>query len=111
MPLHTQNGVPVQGGFPYPLAPLGTLSSDVRLPATDASYGKLTGTFVIHTVRILRLSTLNCEPNSQSSGEIVYTPAFGLHICVLGGPRAILELLDKRSAITSSRHSTHINDL
>ena len=41
----------------------------------------------------------------------MYMPVFGEHIVVLNSPRAISELLEKRSAISSGRKVTAINDL
>ncbi|KAI1794937.1 hypothetical protein LXA43DRAFT_94640 [Ganoderma leucocontextum] len=36
-------------------------------------------------------------------GDVVYLTALGQPIVILGSPRAIFELLDKRSALTSDR--------
>ena len=47
----------------------------------------------------------------RAPGDVVYVPAFGQSIVVLCGPRAIIDLLEKRSAITSDRATTPLNDL
>ncbi|KAI0699911.1 CyP450 monooxygenase [Cerioporus squamosus] len=39
----------------------------------------------------------------EKYGDIVYVPVLGQSIVVLGGPQAIYDLLDKRSAVTSDR--------
>ncbi|KAH9924289.1 CyP450 monooxygenase [Epithele typhae] len=44
-------------------------------------------------------------------GDIVYIPTYGTSIMILGSSKAIFELLDKRSAVTSSRRDTPMRHL
>ncbi len=41
-------------------------------------------------------------------GDTVYVPVMGQSIVILGGPKSISDLLDKRSSVTSDRQQTSI---
>ena len=54
---------------------------------------------------------LSCGLGSMSHcspGDTVYLPVLGQSIIILGGPRSISDLLDKRSAVTSDRPQSPI---
>ena len=47
----------------------------------------------------------------RALGDIIYTPMFGRSIVVLGSSRAILDLLEKRSAATTDRPASPVGKL
>ena len=46
-----------------------------------------------------------------TAGDVVYVPVFGHHFLILGSAKAVFDLLDKRSAITSDRHASPITEM
>ena len=58
-----------------------------------------------------RTSIASQTSTHRWTGELVYLNTFGQHMIVLGSQEAALDLLDKRSAIYSSRMQSRLVDL
>ena len=67
------------------------------------TYGK----YSAHIYHIL----FSSHPRPRILGDIIYTPMFGRSIAVLGSPRAIFDLLEKRSAATTDRPASPVSKL
>ncbi len=56
-----------------------------------------------------RLSSSSLPAHCASTGDFVYVPVMGQSIVILGSPRVLSDLLEKRSAVTSDKpHSALI---
>ena len=73
------------------------------------NYGKCFAIYARHTV------SGSCTPpflssryNAVPDSDIVHLQVLGRHICVLGSPKPISELLDKRSSVTSDRQHSPV---
>lgn len=91
-------------GLPLPPGPKGLPFignvADLQKPEVWKAHRELCSTYG-ERWSSLSLSDIVCL--FCDIGDIVYLTALGMPVVILGSPRAIFELLDKRSAITSDR--------
>ena len=95
---HRSRGRPSPPG-PKGLPFLGNIS-DIRKPELWKAHRELCETYGEHSCG---RTIFSFGIDTFASGEIVELKALGQRIIVLGSPRAIFEILEKRSAQTSDR--------